>query len=865
MAFGTAAATAAGRAATEGVTRALTPSARIPEIVGKTVTEAAGGVPAATPAPIPSVPLNLAQTTARPEVASALDVLNAQNVPAMQAERSAQNTAMVNAISGQAAGEPALHAPAAVGGAQVPEVIAGRGSTAATGAVQQAAKIIASEEGRVWNKPSLTEPRVSSETGKRLVEAEVRALRRDQPGLALALDESAALQRTIRELELMPEKAAANQLNAISSRFRRIARDPGEAADVRLVATRLANAAQEGIWQAPEVAGRAPATQAELEAATAAQQPAAPVRPAWAGGAPPGRAPLHGEVLGRGDLWRSTPEQLEQMLAEKEASDEEKLVRALGSKERADRFNRLDRAQNSSNPDRADRAKKQMDEEFGQLTPEQERLIYGIGESDASAEDIRQVLAAAGEHNSNPADAAYQAALAMRGVPARQIQAVQAGGGSAAAQAAFVRLGNAYSDMVAAGVPRERIPNLIVSSLVRQGWSEPDAQEVIGHALAGFQRATAPAQAAGPARAALPSPGIGAGRAPRRPQTFLDAVVRAGGVKPDADLRAMNADLYHHRQGGRLLNPKGMTPNQLREFAVQEGFARQGETDEQVAKEMIRDGLNGVDHYRPEDLADADYWRQIDEHAQREMYQRDANMTAVRDVAEQAGVRLSPAMQEHAAELMLRDPEMHPEEAARQASMAGEDAALQANANRLAFGAPGVEPSARTTPLPDLKTLREGVAPDPELVRDLKAARAFTRREAETLGHASFDNILRRNSRGNETVIPGTAMSRFFDFTNGVERPGDIKNVSRFLDDIRSEWLKLSAEERGHTFDPETIAPVKQQLEEGARNYIFGKMLDAISSKEMDVTGNRMIQYRQAVDWLNTNRDMLERSGSVHA
>ena len=507
VAFGTAAATAAGRAATEGITRALTPSARIPEIVGKTVTEAAGGVPAATPAPIPSVPLNLAQTTARPEVASALDVLNAQNVPAMQAERSAQNTAMVNAISGQAAGEPALHAPAAVGGAQVPEVIAGRGSTAATGAVQQAAKIIASEEGRVWNKPSLTEPRVSSETGKRLVEAEVRALRRDQPGLALALDESAALQRTIRELELMPEKAAANQLNAISSRFKRIARDPGEAADVRLVATRLANAAQEGIWQAPEVAGRAPATQAELEAATAAQQPAAPVRPAWAGGAPLGRAPLHGEVLGRGDLWRSTPEQLEQMLAEKEASDEEKLVRALGSKERADRFNRLDRAQNSSNPDRADRAKKQMDEEFGQLTPEQERLIYGIGESDASAEDIRQVLAAAGEHNSNPADAAYQAALAMRGVPARQIQAVQAGGGSAAAQAAFVRLGNAYSDMVAAGVPRERIPNLIVSSLVRQGWSEPDAQEVIGHALAGFQRATAPAQAAGPARAALPSPG----------------------------------------------------------------------------------------------------------------------------------------------------------------------------------------------------------------------------------------------------------------------------------------------------------------------------------------------------------------------
>lgn len=650
--------------------RALQPSAQVPNIVGRSISETMGGIPQPGTAPIPSVPLNLAQATGSPEAASALDVLNAQDVPGMQRARSAQNTAMTSAIGGQTAGEPSILNRALAGGTKVYEAIAGRGSTAAVRSLRTGGQIIRSEEQRLWNKPVLSEPNMSTWTTRAAVEKELRGLRQNDPDLALAFAGSPDLQRIVKGLQVFPPKAAANQLNRFSSGFRSIARNPLQPGDVRHVATRLANAVHEGMMNAPEVAGVAPATRAELEAAEN-EVARTPVPPATA-----------------------------------------------------------------TRP----------------ITPNEVQRRDGVGHNEA-------VKRAAAEN--------------------------------AAAQGAAIKEG--------------RI---------------------------------------------------------RRPTSLLEFLTERGGVKPHGDLSAMGAESYHHRGGGRLVNNQGKSLDYAREAAVEAGYLPQG-SDINDLLEAIRTELGGDRVFSASDQAEAHYWEQQDQAANEEASRKEIALDMARHAGREAGVTLSPSQVEHAASLLADDPNMHPEDAIRHAVRSDEEAGLQANADRLAFTGPGMTPGASTTPMPDLQTLREGVKPNPQLVAALKEARAFTKREAETLGHASFDNILSRNSRGNETATPGTAMSKFFDFANGVERPGDIRNVGRFLDDIKSSWAKLSIEERGKQFDPASIAPVKQELEDGTGNYIFGKMMDGITNHELDQSGNRMIQYRQAVDFLDRNRDMLVNTGLI--
>lgn len=624
-----------------GLRQAVTPSARIPGIVGRTVAEVTGGVPRVQPSPIPSVPMDLAQATGSPEAASALDTLNAMNPAAAQRARSAQNSAMLDAITGRAPNEPALLRSTS----NVPEVIAARGSARATKALQEAARISRTQEQRLWNTPALSEPNMSTWTTKRALTREVSAMRRNDPDLALAFDESPVLQRIARGLRMFPQKASANQLNRFSSQLRAVARDTNQPGDIRHVATRLANAVQDGMAQAPEVVGQAPATQAQLDA--------------------------------------------------------------------------------------------------------------------------------------------------VNSIKARE---------------------------AAAPKPEAALP------------------ETIGRL--------------------------------KRPVDAITALIDAGGLQdPQGELAGRDVDFKRHRFRGeylsKIINKKtGMSPNRAREFLRDNGYLTSAEAeDEHIAANLVDEHIAGIPRYRAGDLADVQEWEALDRAKGVELDRHEQALADVNQAASDAGVRITPDEADHAAEMMGNDPTLHPEQAVRDALAAGEAAALEANAQRLAFGPPGLPPSATGEPLPDMQVLRDGIKPNPDLVRDLKAARAFTKREAEVLGHASFDNIVRRNSRGNETVVPGTAMSKFFDFANGVERPGAIANVGRFLDDIRSEWLKLSAEEQGNVFDPATILPVQHELREGARNYILGKMLDQISSTERDMTGNRMLQYRRAMDWIDTNRSMLERSG----
>jgi N12 class adenine-specific DNA methylase len=209
----------------------------------------------------------------------------------------------------------------------------------------------------------------------------------------------------------------------------------------------------------------------------------------------------HGTVLGAGDLWSLPPDHLEEMLREKTETDQQKLVRAFGGEAGAREFKRLDRKRNSWDPQQADEGAREFDAKFGNLTPEQERLVYGTGEADAQPEDIKAVLDAHNQRHDDPDDAAYEAASAIRSVPAADIMAVPKGGASSTAQSAFVRLKNAYEDMLAAGVSGDRIGHAIAGALVsRGGWKPGDAAEIVGGFLDQI-RGSQPRQPAAPAPA----------------------------------------------------------------------------------------------------------------------------------------------------------------------------------------------------------------------------------------------------------------------------------------------------------------------------------------------------------------------------
>jgi len=153
------------------------------------------------------------------------------------------------------------------------------------------------------------------------------------------------------------------------------------------------------------------------------------------------------------------------------------------------------------------------------------------------------------------------------------------------------------------------------------------------------------------------------------------------------------------------------------------------------------------------------------------------------------------------------------------------------------------------------------IRPDPELVRDMKASRAFTKQEAEVLNHDSFENIFRRNSSGNATATEGVGLDKFFDFQNGVMKPGGITNLTKFLDDIKSSWSRLSAAERAGKYNPATIGPVMNDLRQNTWDFLMSQMMERASQAGADIRGQPRIAYAALDQWITRNLPMLERSG----
>jgi hypothetical protein len=364
----------------------------------------------------------------------------------------------------------------------------------------------------------------------RIREAVLAGLRKDERLNAALVRNADAIEsggnvlaRTENEQRLAIDRAAGELVSRLALRagemgeaFGEAARavtvgetTPAKAAKGLIARIRAAVAAGEQLdaLRAERITPDAPSP-AVRQALEAYDNPAGPGQKAQLEEKPEDIEVLEGEIVTdepvnvmRGSLWELTPDELEKMLEEARASDQDKLVMALGE-EGAAEFKRLDRARNNTfDTARADAASVEFDARFGKLTPDQERLVYGIGETDATAEEIETVLKAHGDIlPGDPEEwAAYMAAVSARRVEAADIQAVLNGTGTAEAQAAFVRFQAASDYFTAQGVAAAELPNRMISALVtRGGWRPDQASEVIGAFVEGFNTRLRPDDAASP-------------------------------------------------------------------------------------------------------------------------------------------------------------------------------------------------------------------------------------------------------------------------------------------------------------------------------------------------------------------------------
>ena len=241
-------------------------------------------------------------------------------------------------------------------------------------------------------------------------------------------------------------------------------------------------------------------------------------------------------------------------------------------------------------------------------------------------------------------------------------------------------------------------------------------------AVGGSQPASVPAGALGGSAGGVGTGGAGPGgqqnpgsnravplgaanpnRAPRQPETLVDHIIGLGGMQdPTGDLAAMDADRIHHQMGGRLVNPNGLHPDKVVESAQQEGFLPQSSNGPNPIGindlyDKIREHTMGNPTYRGQDAA-AVAERASGAYAARANARFEDQMYDARDrvnawVDQQGLPPLAPEEQNHAARLVTQG--MHPEDAIRSASAETEQRVLDANAQKSAFGAPGVHPAAQ--------------------------------------------------------------------------------------------------------------------------------------------------------------------------
>lgn len=241
----------------------------------------------------------------------------------------------------------------------------------------------------------------------------------------------------------------------------------------------------------------AEATKASTEAAKAPEPATEPsTTAAAAGSAAAGNATTatearsepspvaQGEIVTKGDLYKLPRESLEQMREETKLSDHEKLVKALGSEEAAKRFNKLSRQAESMDHARADKASKALGEIEDKLTPEQQKLIYGIGETGATKEDFDELIKAHSDITFTPhddiKDIGYIGTLGIRKILPEEILSVKEGKASVLAQAALIRFKGAFDELKNRGLDSENILKAMAHGMSeKSGMSIGDATDFV--------------------------------------------------------------------------------------------------------------------------------------------------------------------------------------------------------------------------------------------------------------------------------------------------------------------------------------------------------------------------------------------------
>lgn len=163
-------------------------------------------------------------------------------------------------------------------------------------------------------------------------------------------------------------------------------------------------------------------------------------------------------------------------------------------------------------------------------------------------------------------------------------------------------------------------------------------------------------------------------RRPPKPPSLFDFLISKGGVRPDGDLLALGLDTVHHQRAGRLLNKKGAKADMAREAAVEAGYLPPDATLTDFYDALAEEHA-GRPVYPPEYASEANEWAQ-GRAADRERIRGEELAVEARAMAEQAGIKLTPDEEMHAARLLIEG--VRPEEAVYEAVRATDAERVQA-------------------------------------------------------------------------------------------------------------------------------------------------------------------------------------------
>lgn len=329
-----------------------------------------------------------------------------------------------------------------------------------------------------------------------------------------------------------------------------------------------------------------------------------------------------------------------------------------------------------------------------------------------------------------------------------------------------------------------------------------------------------------PGGSALPDGNAAAQRFPGRPQSLVDWIIQRGGIQdPSGDLASMGADAIHHQMGGRLINPKGMPPDQAALGLQAEGFLPQhgpgvnpiGPND---VYDRIAEHISGRPTYGGADLAQAEQYR-AGQAAQTQRDRFESRLYDARDqvnsLVDQSGhPPLSPTEQEHAARLVAGG--VHPEDAVRSAVRETEETELDRNAAKNAVGSPGVPLAAQQSAMP---IRGGGLTPNMEAEHAIQYTDAVkaTRDMKEATARGGVGQVLRKGGNFEDFKHPDAAVPGQI-FSGKVNEPAEV-----------ARWVKLVG--------PQAAEPIAR---EAFANELRQKNI--LSSPDGAINAKRLAEWR---------------------